>query len=86
MYIFLIFVSFWLICGIGTAYYYIHETLNVEGVVTIGDIFTSLFIILLGAIGAFFTFKEHFKEHFNLSCDTIIWRKKTNGQKPTIKC
>lgn len=72
MTVFLIFVSFWLICGIGTVYYYIRETLNVEGVVTIGDIFTSLFTLLLGAIGAFFTFKEH----FNISCDTIIWRKK----------
>lgn len=81
MHIFLIFASFWLICGIGTAYYYIHETLNVEGVVTIGDIFTSLFIILLGAIGAFLTFKEH----FNISCDTIIWRKKKDGQNPTIE-
>ena len=73
MTVFFIFVSFWLLCGIGTACYYIYETSNDKGIVTIGDIFTSFFIVLLGTIGAVLTLKEH----FDIGCDTIIWRKKS---------
>lgn len=81
MAVFFIFVSFWLLCGIGAACYYIYETSNDGGIVTIGDIFTFFFIVLFGAIGAVLTLKEY----FDIDRDTIIWRKKKDGQRPTIE-
>ncbi len=75
MHIFLTIAGIWFLCGICTACYYVYETLEYEEELKIGDIFTFLFIILLGLIGAFFTLKEH----FDISCDTVIWRKKKDG-------
>ena len=58
--VFFIFVSFWLLCGIGAACYFIYETSNDRGIVTIDDIFTAIFVVLLGTIGAFSTLKKTF--------------------------